>query len=976
MKFTRNWALRGLVLALALALAFAPSVSAQTAGSNLAGRIQDKDGGPLPGVTVSATNTETGISRTGTSGPDGAFLIPSVPIGTYTVKVELDGFAPVTVEDVRLSVASQRNLEVTMSSSSVQEAITVVDEAPLIQSTPSIGAVVSEQQLENLPLNGRQFANLAILAPGTGLSYNSDPTKPGQLTVALNGGIGRNVNYIIDGGDNTDDTIGGALQNFNLESVEEFNIQTQQYKAEYGRSTGGVLTVVTKTGTNELQGSAWGFFRDDSLNTRTETEKQTGIDKQPYERKQYGLSLGGPIVRDKAHFFATYERTERDTVYTIDSDPPGPLGPIRPDLQGQSFPTPFEDELLTAKATYDVSAKQYLQVRYGYQKNTDKYGASSLAAPDALGTVNNEYSSILAGHTLQISGDTLNEFVFQYTKFDNLISADSENPTIYFPSGFHSGQNINTPQSTQQLKYQYRDDLSFTRTLGGRTHQFKTGLNYIHEPELGGDFSTGLNGQYQLLENRLGSPVTDITIFGGFFGESTPVDQYSVYVQDDIFVNQRLTLNLGLRYDYWDGFDLDQRSNPIWQALAAQTNAAETHFRDFQGGKGGVLENDDDNLAPRLGFTFDVSGDGRQLVRGGWGIYYDFPYTNATILFPSAAVQSNYGVVYNVGNQSGIRNADGTFFQPGQPLPPNGLPSADIFPPNEVASPTLETPYSTQASLGYSWQATNWLGLNIEAVRINYRHIPYRFRANPFVDANRNGVQDPTEVRRFPQFGNFRLWSGDGQANYEGVNLSGRARLSDRFELQGFYTYSETTGNVLAGADEFRLTDAGHQADVGGARRDVSIDPFNPQCDRCFGPLNTDARHRVTLSGLWQAPWGLNVSGMFRYRSALPYTAFASDPATGAFLDLNGDGFAFDLPGRTAVNSERGESFSQLDVRLSKEFSFADAFSIEIIGEVFNVFNEENPTQFNRFGEPNAYAGSNNLQPEQRLGQVGLRLRF
>jgi len=962
MNATRNWALSGLVLALALALAFAPPVSAQTAGSNLAGRTQDKDGGPLPGVTITATNTETGLERSGTSGPDGTFLLPSLPIGTYTVKAELDGFAPVNVESVKLNVASQRNLEITMSSSSVQEAITVVDEAPLVEISPSIGTVVSEQQLENLPLNGRQFANLAILAPGTGLAYNSDPTKPGQLTVAMNGGSGRNVNFIIDGGDNTDDTIGGALQNFNLESVEEFNIQTQQYKAEYGRSTGGVLTVVTKTGTNKFEGSAWGFFRDDSLNSKTETEKQAGVDKQSYERKQYGAALGGPIVRDKAHFFATYEKTTRDTNYTVST------GGILPDLDGKSFPTPFEDELITAKSTYDISAKQYLQVRYGYQKNTDKYGASPLAGPDSLGTVTNEYSSVLGGHTWQISGDTLNEFLFQYTKFDNLISADSDAPTIYFPSGVHFGQNINTPQSTHQVKYQYKDDLSFTRTLWGRTNQLKTGANYIHEPTLGGDFSTGLSGQYQLLQDRLGSPVTDITIFGGFFGQQTPVDQYGAYVQDDLFVNDQLTLNMGLRYDYWTGFDLDQRNNPIWQVLSTQTRFNEYYLNDFKGGRGGVLENDRNNYAPRLGFTYDLKGDGRQILRGGWGIYYDFPYTNATILFPAAAVQSNYGVVFNVHDNNGIRNPNGSFFQPGQPLPPNQLPGAAVNPPNEVASPTIQTPYSAQASLGYSWQATSWLGLTIEGVRVNYRHIPYRFRANPFVDANRNGTVDPNETRRFPQFGNFRLWYGNGEANYDGIHLSGHARISDHFELQGFYTYSETSGNVLAGADEFRITDAGHQSDVGGARRDVSVDPLNPQCDRCFGPLSTDARHRVTLSALWRAPLGINVSGMYRYRSALPYTKFIAQ-------DLNGDGFAYDLPGRQGVNTERDASFSQLDMRLSKEFSFADAFSVEVVGEVFNVLNEDNPTLFDRFGQPHAFAGDP-LQGEQRLAQLGLRLRF
>jgi hypothetical protein len=205
--------------------------------------------------------------------------------------------------------------------------------------------------------------------------------------------------------------------------------------------------------------------------------------------------------------------------------------------------------------------------------------------------------------------------------------------------------------------------------------------------------------------------------------------------------------------------------------------------------------------------------------------------------------------------------------------------------------------------------------------------------------------------------------------------------LSDKLEMQAFYTYSEATGNVLAGADEFRLTDAGHQADVGGARRDVSANPLDPQCSKCFGPLNTDARNRITLSAVYRAPLGINVSGMFRYRSALPYTAFEYRDPDGAGplplqpVDLNGDGFAYDLPGGKGVNTERGASFSQLDLRLSKEFTFSDRFGFEVIGEVFNVFNEENPTIFNALGEPNAYAGDP-LQGEQRLAQLGVRLSF
>ena len=959
-----------LLLALALGLALLPAAQAQTTGANLIGRVQDKSGNALPGVTVTATQKETGFNRSTVTESDGTFRLPSLPIGLYTVTAELDGFATVTVEEVRLNVASQREINIDMSPATVEESITVVDEAPLVQTTPSIGAVVSEQQLENLPLNGRQFANLAVLAPGTDLAYNSDPTKPGQLTVALNGGIGRNVNFLVDGGDNTDDTIGGALQNFNLESVQEFNIQTQQYKAEYGRSTGGVLTVVTKTGTNNLSGSAWGFFRDDSLNSKTEAETIAGIDKQPYERKQYGFALGGPIIKDRTHYFGTYEKTDRTTSYTVNTDPDGPTGPKQPvfsSLQGASVPLDFKDELVTAKVTHNISPKQYLQVRYGYQKNSDKYGASPHAAPDSLGTVTNKYQSVLAGHSLQLGSDSLNEFVFQWTKFNNTITADSTAPYLYFPSGAHSGQNINTPQATNQTKYQYKDDFSFTRTLGNRANNFKVGVNWIHEPILGGNSSTGTTGQFSFAADDPNAPVIDITYFGGFQGNKTPIDQYSVYAQDDLLFSDRLTVNVGLRYDYWDGYDLNQTSNPIWQALSTQTRYNEYYLRDFQGGKGGQLKNDDNNWGPRLGFTWDVKGDGRNLLRGGFGRYYDFPYTNATILFPTAAVQSRFGVVYNVHNTAGIRNADGTFFRPGQPLPPNQLPSAAINPPNEVASPTLATPYSQQLSLGYSWQATNWLGLNFEVVSIDYRDIPFRFRANP--------IDPATGKRRFPQFGNFRLWYGNGKADYDGANLSFRARATSKLEFTGFYTYSKTDGNVLAGADEFRLTNAGYQP---GLRigRDVSVNPLDPLCDACFGPLNTDAKHRFTLSGVYQGPWGINASGMFRYRSATPYTVYRTD-------DPNHDGFRIDLLPGGKVNSERGHSFSQFDLRLGKEFTFGPV-GLELIAEMFNVFNEKNPAGYTLVFDtnglpvgatPSFYAGDP-LQGEQRLTQVGLRVRF
>jgi hypothetical protein len=925
-------AVAGIALALAAgALGFAPRAWAQAASGTLAGRVVDKSGAALPGVTVTAVQKDTGYERNTVTAGDGAFRLASLQVGTYTVKADLAGFGTVTVDDVKIDVASIRNLEITLAQSAVSESITVVDEAPLIANTPAVGAVVSQQELDNLPLNGRQFANLAVLAPGTTLGHNTDPTKPGQLVVELNGGIGRNVNYMIDGGDNTDDTIGGALQNFSVEGVQEFKIQTMEYKAEFGRSTGGVLSVVTKSGTNRFSGSGYGFFRNDSLDSRTQNEIDNNVPKQPLDRKQYGGSLGGPIIQDKLHFFVTYEKTDRTTSYIVDKG--FPIASIA----GQAVPTPFSDQLFSGKLSYDISPKQYLQVRYGYQKNSDVYGASPLAAPSSL--------------------------LFQYSKFNNAITADSNLPFISYQSGFTTGQNINTPQHTNQTKYQYKDDFGFSTVLGSQRHDFKAGVAYLHEPVLGGDFTTGTTGQYSALTDQVGSPIVDITIQGGFNGNSDPVNQYSAYVQDDWAVSSRLTLNLGLRYDLFTGFNLDQRSNPIWQALSTQTQFNFPIYQLFSGGKGGVLKNDNTDFAPRLGFVWDTGGDGKRLLRGGWGIYYDFPYTNATILFPSSAVQSNYGTVYHNANPNGIRNPDGTFFQPGQPLPPNQLPGASIPPPVEVAAPNLtNTPRSYQGSLGYSWQVTEALGVNIEGVDVEYRDLPFRSRAN---------IDPATGNPTFPQFGNFRIWESDATGNYRGLNLGLRYRLSGKLTVQGFYTLSKATGITLAGADEFRLTDVTYQPDLRGAR-DASIDPADPLCGRCTGPLNTDARHRVSLGAVYLAPWQINVAAMFRYHSGTPY--MITEPFT-----TNREIF---LPPGVGLNSGRTGSFEQFDLRLSKQITIYKSVAIEGIAEVFNLFNAKNPAEYNgvitamTFGQPGVFAGGDPAQGENRLVQLGVRLSF
>src|SRR4249920_3599436 len=258
--------------ALLVLLGCASAFAQQTTGT-ITGRIVDQQGAAIPGATITAKNIANGFTRTEVSDSEGVYRLAALPVGIYEVNAELSGFSTVSKKDIEVNVAQVVAVEFSLKVAALAETVNVTGATPLIQTTASnVGAVVDVKRIESIPLNGRQFANLAATVPGVGLSFHTDPTKSTQYAPLVNGGSGRNINYQIDGGDNNDDTVGGQLEAFPLEAIEQFNFQTQRFKAEYGRSNGGVLSVVTKSGTNLWSGSAFEFFRDKSMNALTETE--------------------------------------------------------------------------------------------------------------------------------------------------------------------------------------------------------------------------------------------------------------------------------------------------------------------------------------------------------------------------------------------------------------------------------------------------------------------------------------------------------------------------------------------------------------------------------------------------------------------------------------------------------------------------------------------------------------------------------
>ena len=595
----------------AIALAGSPAAAQQTTG-NIQGRIVDAQKAAVPGVTVTAKNTATGYSRSEVSDAEGLYRLSGLPVGTYDVHAELSGFSAYDRKAVVVNVGQTLDLNVELNVAGVSESVRVTAELPLVSTnSSSVGGVVDTSKIESLPLNGRQFANLAATIPGVGLGFHSDPTKSSQYSPQIAGGNGRNLNYQIDGGDNNDDTVGGLLQLFPLEAIQEFNFVTQRYKAEYGRSNGGVMNIVTKSGTNNMQGSFFELFRDTKMNAKTETEKQTNVDKQKYRRNQFGGSFGGPIVQNKAHFFGAIERTNQDTFQSVTTKG------LFPDQDGV-FGTPYRETLATVKATTNLNASQYLSVRYGYNKNSQPYGVNANTPVGGWGQSTNKFNSVNINHNTVLAGAKLNEFIFQYADFANAISANSLDPAQTFPNNVSIGQNINTPQATQQKKYQFRDDFSWHMAGMGLGHDFKSGVNFINEPHLFLTFNTGTGGySYTHLDNDINGPLSSVTLNGGSAEANTPMKQYAAYVQDDWRVTDRLTLNLGFRYDLVTGMAIDQTKNPNFLILDAAGKAGAlagiAGFEDF----GKSPAEDKNNYQPRAGFVYDLNGDGRNVVRGG-----------------------------------------------------------------------------------------------------------------------------------------------------------------------------------------------------------------------------------------------------------------------------------------------------------------------------------------------------------------------
>jgi hypothetical protein len=981
----RIWT-RCAIAVLVLCFATGTAMAQQTTGT-LTGRVVDEQKAALPGATVTARHTETGFSRTVTADGEGVYRLTALPVGVYDITVELSGFGRTERRGIVLNVAQTLDVNIELRVASLEETITVTGESPLIEATSSsVGGVVDVKRIENMPLNGRQFANLAATIPGVGLGFHSDPTKSTQFSPQINGGNGRNVNYQIDGGDNNDDTVGGLLQLFPLEAIQEFNFVTSRSKAEFGRSQGGVMNIVTKSGTNDIHGSWFTLLRDDAMNAKTETEKINEVDKQDYRRYQFGGSFGGPIQVDKLHYFAAVERTQQDTYQAVTTKG------LFPGLDG-IYATPYTETLVTAKVTASVNPAHYLAVRYGRNENSQPYGVDPNTPPNGWGDSANTFNSVNLNHNWVIGGSKVNEFIFQYADFQNFITANSTDPNESFPNGVYIGQSINTPQSTQQKKWQFRNDFSWHATgYGGVGHDFKTGVNFINEPTLYVTFEAGKGVMsYTHMTNDPGGPLSGVSMNDGVARANIPLKQYAWYFQDDWRLTNTLTMNIGIRYDYLTGYQYDQSKNPNFVKIQAAGAAGLLAGIKGLENMGQDPKNDKNNWQPRIGMAWDVRGDGKDVIRAGWGIYMDMAYTNSNGLFAAFDAQGAFGTVLNVSDPNGIRNADGSFYRVGQSV--SNIASQNQANPNALPlygqwlDPRLEMPYTRQLAAGWSHQLSPSTVVTLDFVRSDGRNLNSRPRINVYTPGTR--TRRLTFLGLQPNALGTRAGISQGESEYTAGVFGFKRRMSRGMDLTATYTLGSAKSHLGNGTDELNANNL----------QDATLLYDDP---RVFGPAGrTDSRHRGTIAGVFQVK-GLTISPFFLFRSPLPVSIYEG-------LDLNQNSENNDIPAMAYTftgydkdthlatfkedgacetwNCGRGAWRTQLNLRVSYGFRLYRNARVEAIGELFNVFNAINPSGFLTrrllgtgapnpgFMQPTEFAGDFQ-NPEQRVGQIGFRFSF
>jgi len=960
-------------VALLIVVTVPSRLCAQNSNGALRGEVQDPSAARIAGAQIALHSKGSSIKREATANEQGEFRIESLLPGSYRVTVTAKGFAEATA-DVDVAVSVVRDIAVTLKPQDARETVTVQGSSSSITtqtidtSSAVHGGLVGSQDLESLPLPARSFANIAYLVPGTEPVEPSDPTKARITAVSTGGSSGLNNELSVDGADNSDDWIGGFLQNFSPDGIQEFAVRTSNEDADTGWTTAGSVVITTKHGTNDWHGDGAFYERAAALNARFPIENPAPNPKQPFSRQNYVGTLGGPITKNKVWFFTSFENVHENAsiAYSPASTEQfnalaqlaaaGLIPGVPAIAVPANVPIPFRDYLGSVRFDWAESSKSQWFLRTSQDSYLTHNALVQQATLPSTGlTTHNNYWNTVISNAYTFSPTWLGNLVLGASLLHLTQTRNSDlGFALAFPfsstaltiSGFETfGDNQFAtpitlfPDLRNQDKYQVRYDLSHV----AGSHALKFGVDFIHEPVLSGAFASTAETLIQYASNPQfyvqnpsqfyfslqcladggvppdGSSCTYTPPGDGSFSQN--VQRLGLYAEDSWRVSHHLTVNYGLRYqNTWGlmiGSGRNEADNAAYQTLRAlDISIVPSVPSDYH-----------KQIAPRLGIAYSPGSHEKTVIRAGFGMYYD------------DLAQNGWATAFQGVNNTNARTGTCTF---------SGTPGAYSFSGNgcltggagvtgNLIGSNYKTPYAIHTT-GGAQHAFNehWLvsaDYTHEQGNHGYRAFPYTSSATfPTITSPLIPASDTIDQTAFVP--NVNVFESDNRSSYNALMLHLQGNMR-RFSLVANYQLSKAqTWGCLLG-ELFDYVDGVCQVPHGYPDAGA-LDAFGPGD---YGPSGEDVRHRFVLAGTVHIPGGFELSTINQVESARPITITNSNNTGRIWVQFNGDS----QPVYTGLDIFRGTPYIQSDLRVTRPFNIHERWQINPYIEFFNIFNRNNP---------------------------------